>query len=276
VSVTDVNKVVAVTGGASGLGHATARELSRRGARVAVIDLDGQAAEAAVRDLPGESIAIGADVTDSEAMRQAFEQIAARFGPIDVVMAGAGIVGWGPALVVDRETWVRTIETNVLGTWRTVHAALPHLLASKGYLLIVSSGFASSPGPAVSAYAASKAAVESLGRTLRIELAHHGVAVGVAYYTFLDTPMVDQIEANPAAMRARAAMPPPIRRTYALDKAVKATVAGIDRRASRIIFPGFLRWGLLLRGFFGPRTDGAAVKAMPEVERLAQEQAAND
>ncbi|MGI8921627.1 MAG: hypothetical protein ACR2HD_08165 [Solirubrobacteraceae bacterium] len=63
------------------------------------------------------------------------------------------------------------------------------------------------------------------------------------YYTFLDTPMVDAIEANPAATRARAAMPPPIRRTYPLDKAVKATVAGIDRRASRIIFPGSYGWG---------------------------------
>jgi NAD(P)-dependent dehydrogenase (short-subunit alcohol dehydrogenase family) len=126
----------------------------------------------------------------------------------------------------------------------------------------------------VSAYAASKAAVESLGRSLRIELAHHGVAVGVAYYTFLDTPMVEAIEANPAAMRARAAMPPPVRRTYPLDKAVTVTVDGITRRAPRIIFPSFLRWGLLLRGFFGPRSDAAAMKAMPEVERLAHEQAA--
>ena len=210
MSATDVSKVVAVTGGASGLGLATARELSRRGARVALIDLDGPAAEAAARELSGESIAIGANITDRDAMRRTFEEIVARFGAIDVVMAGAGIVGWGPALVVDGDTWERTIETNVLGTWRTVHGALPYLVESKGYLLIVSSGFASSPGPAVSAYAASKAAVESLGRSLRIELAHHGVAVGVAYYTFLDTPMVDAIEANPAAMRARAAMPSPV------------------------------------------------------------------
>ncbi|PZR69327.1 MAG: hypothetical protein DLM63_02310 [Solirubrobacterales bacterium] len=146
MSVTDANQVVAVTGGASGLGHATARELSRRGARVAVIDLDGQAAEAAVRDLPGESIAIGADVTDSDAMRQAFEQIAARFGAGDVVMAGAGIVGWGPALVVDRETWVRTIETNVLGTWRTVHAAAPAPAGIQGLPTDRLVGFCLQPG----------------------------------------------------------------------------------------------------------------------------------
>ena len=61
MSATDVSKVIAVTGGASGLGLATARELSRRGARVAVIDLDGPAAEAAARDLSGESIAIGGE-----------------------------------------------------------------------------------------------------------------------------------------------------------------------------------------------------------------------
>lgn len=272
MSATGSGKVIAVTGGASGLGLATARELSRRGARVAVIDRDAQAGEAAIAGLSDAAMAVTADITDAEAMRQAFEQIVARFGALDVVMAGAAISGWGPVLVSERQAWERTLETNVLGTWRTVHAALPHLIASKGYLLIVSSGMASSPGPAVSAYAASKAALESLGRSLRIELAHHGVAVGVAYYSFLDTPMVDAIEANPAAMRARAAMPAPVRRTYPLGKAVEATVAGIEHRATRIIFPGFLRWGLLLRGFFGPRTDAAALKAMPEVERLAREQ----
>jgi len=143
-------------------------------------------------------------------------------------------------------------------------------VASKGYVLIVSSGFAAAPGPYNSAYAASKAAVESLGRSLRIEVAHHGVGVGVAYYSFLDTPMVHAIEQDPAATRARAAMPAPIRKTYSLTKAVDATVSGIERRADRVIYPRFLRLQLLFRGALGPRSEGSWRKAMPEVERLAQ------
>jgi NAD(P)-dependent dehydrogenase (short-subunit alcohol dehydrogenase family) len=264
--------VVVITGGASGLGLATAKALTSRGARVALIDRDADAVQAAAQSLGAETLGVAADICDAAAVTDAIGQIAERFGAIDIVMACAGITGWGPALLIDSSDWERTIETNVLGTWRTVKAALPHLVQSKGYLLIVASGLAASPGPASSAYAASKAAVESLGRSLRIELAHHGVDVGVAYYSFLDTPMVDAIERNPAAMRARAAMPPPVRRTYPIGKAAAATASGIEQRAPRIIYPGFLRWALLLRGFFGPRSDNAAIKAMPEVERLATDQ----
>lgn len=264
--------VVVVTGGASGLGLGTARALRSRGARIALIDRDADGVHAAAQSLGAETLGIAADICDAAAVTEAIAQIADHFGAIDVVMACAGITGWGPALLIDGTDWERTIETNLLGTWRTVKAALPHLVRSKGYLLIVASGFAASPGPAVSAYAASKAAVESLGRSLRIELAHHGVDVGVAYYSFVATPMVEAIERNPAAMRARAALPAPVRRTYPIDKAAAATANGIEHRAARIIYPGFLRWALLLRGFFGPRSEKPAIKAMPEVERLAADQ----
>ncbi|MBM3662340.1 MAG: SDR family NAD(P)-dependent oxidoreductase [Actinobacteria bacterium] len=160
------------------------------------------------------------------------------------------------------------MEVNVLGTFRTVQSSLSHLMESEGYVLIVASGFAAAPGPYTSAYAASKAAVESFGRSLRIELAHHGVGVGVAYYSFLDTPMVDAIESDPAGMRARAAMPAPVRKTFPLEGAVAATVDGIARRSDRVMYPKFLRWQLLLRGLFGPRSEGQWRAAMPEVEQL--------
>lgn len=261
-------KVVVVTGAASGLGLGTARALAARGARLALIDVDADAVVSAAKAIGGEAFGLNADISDSAAMSRAIDQVIDRFGAVDVVLACAGIVGAGMALEIDPLLWERTIEINVLGTWRTVRAALPHLVASKGYVFIVSSGFAASPGPYTSAYAASKAAVESFGRSLRIEVAHHGVGVGVAYYSFLGTPMVDAIEADPAAMRARAAMPAPVRRTYSLDKAVDATVSGIEHRSSRVIYPRFLRWPLLLRGVFGPWSEGAWRKAMPEVERL--------
>jgi hypothetical protein len=67
-------------------------------------------------------------------------------------------------------------------------------------------------------------------------------------------------------------MPAPLRRTYPLDKAVAETVAGIEQRANRIIYPRFLRLGLALRGVLGPRSERSLVKAMPEVERLSKDQ----
>ncbi|HVB00329.1 MAG TPA: short-chain dehydrogenase/reductase [Acidimicrobiales bacterium] len=265
----DLNgKVVVVTGAASGLGLGTSRALASRGARLALIDFNTEAVASAAESIGGNALGIVADISDVDAIRRAFGLIVDRFGSIDIVMACAGIVGAGTVLQVDPNVWERTIEVNVLGTWRTVRAALPHLVASKGYLLIISSGFAAAPGPYNSAYAASKAALESLGRSLRIEIAHHGVDVGVAYYSFLDTPMVEAIQHDQAAMRVRSVMPAPVRKTYPLDKAVEATVSGIERRSNRVIYPGFLRWQLLLRGVFGPRTEGPWRKVMAEVEKL--------
>lgn len=262
------NQVALVTGAASGLGLGIARALAQAGARVALVDLDPEAVAAAAASIGDTAIGLVADITDRSALDAAVEQTVGRFGRLDIVVASAGIVGGGTVAAIDPARWERTIEVNVLGTFRTVKATLPHLVSSKGYLLIVASGFAAAPGPYTSAYAASKAAVESLGRTLRIEVAHTGVDVGVAYYSFLDTPMVTGIEADPAAVRARAAMPAPVRKTYPLEAAVASTVAGIARRADRVIYPRFLRAQLALRGLLGPKTEGAWRKAMPDVERL--------
>jgi NAD(P)-dependent dehydrogenase (short-subunit alcohol dehydrogenase family) len=261
-------KVALVTGAASGLGAGLARALAARGASIVAVDVDRSGLDALRADVGEGIVPIAADVTDRAAVDRAIAEAVEQLGRLDVVVANAGIVGSGTVAGIDPDRWERTIEVNVLGTFRTVRAALPHLVASKGYALIVASGFAAAPGPYTSAYAASKAAVESFGRSLRIELAHHGVGVGVAYYSFLDTPMVAQIETDPAGMRARAAMPAPVRKTYPLDRAVAATVDGIAGRADRVIYPRFLRAQLLLRGALGPRSEGAWRKAMPEVERL--------
>lgn len=261
-------KVALVTGAGSGLGLGVAGALADAGASVALVDVDRAAVTEAATRLGDAALALTADVTSTDAMATAVSDAVERFGRLDIVVANAGIVGGGLVASIDPERWERTIEVNVLGTFHTTKATLPHLIDSKGYLLIVASGFAAAPGPYTSAYAASKAAVESLGRSLRIEVAHRGVGVGVAYYSFLDTPMVDAIEADPAAMRARAAMPAPVRKTYPLAGAVSATVDGIARRADRVIYPRFLRSQLLLRGMLGPKSEGAWRKAMPEVEQL--------
>lgn len=264
-------KVALVTGAASGLGRGVSQALVARGARVAVVDVDRSGLEAVAAELGANAVTVMADVTDREAVDRAVAEAVERLGRLDIVVANAGIVGAGMVATIDPERWERTIEVNVLGTFRTVRAAIPHLVASEGYALIVASGFAAAPGPYTSAYAASKAAAESLGRSLRIELAHRGVGVGVAYYSFLDTPMVDGLEADPAGMRARDAMPALARKTYPLDAAVAATVEGIVHRADRVIYPKFLRAQLLLRGLLGPKTEGAWRKAMPDVERLEAE-----
>lgn len=263
-------KVALVTGAASGLGLGTAQALAARGAKVALIDIDADAVESAAASIEGEALGLGADITDVGAIAAAINAAVKRFGALDILVANAGIAAPGTILHIEPQRWERVIEVNLLGTWRTIRAALPALQKSNGYVLVVASGFAASPGPHASAYAAAKAAVESLARTLRIEVAHHGIGVGVGYYAFLDTPLVAALAEDPAAVRARQAMPAPVRRTYPLNRAVQATVTGIERRADRVIYPRFLRWQLLFRGWLGPRSEGPWRKAMPEIERLEQ------
>jgi NAD(P)-dependent dehydrogenase (short-subunit alcohol dehydrogenase family) len=264
----DLNSRVLVTGAASGLGFGIARSLVERGAGVAMVDVDAVTLTAAAASLGERALPLVADITDRAAVDAAVKATVEAFGGIDVVVANAGVVGGGLIETIDPARWSRTIEVNVIGTFHTVQAALAQVIAARGYVLIVASGFAAAPGPYTSAYAASKAGVESLGRTLRIELHHKGVDVGVGYYTFLDTPLVDSIERDRAASRARAAMPRLVRKTYPLQPAVDASVRAIERRQDRAIYPRFVRGQLVLRGLLGPRTEGAWRKAMPEVEQL--------
>lgn len=237
---------------------------------MALVDVDAPSLERAAAELGERARAVTADITDRSSMEAAVQAAVDAFGGLDVVVANAGVVGGGLIETIDPTRWARTIEVNVIGTFHTVQSALPHIIDARGYVLIVASGFAAAPGPYTSAYAASKAAVESLGRTLRIELHHKGVDVGVGYYTFLDTPMVESIENDPPAARTRAAMPRPIRKTYPLQPAVAASVKAIEQRRDRAIYPRFLRLQLALRGLLGPKSEGAWRKAMPEVERLVR------
>ena len=185
-------RVALITGGASGIGAELARQLSARGMRIGLIDLDAGRLEGIV---PGAQTAV-ADVRDAEALTGAIDDLAGRLGGIDVAVANAGIATGGPMRLIDPSTFEDTIDVNLLGVWRTTRAALPHVLARRGHLLLIASAAAVLPTAGLGAYSASKAGVEALGRSLRVELRPHGVSVGVGYYLFLDTPMVRAGEAS--------------------------------------------------------------------------------
>jgi NAD(P)-dependent dehydrogenase (short-subunit alcohol dehydrogenase family) len=105
-------KVTVITGGASGIGLATARSLVARGARVGLVDIDTDAVEAAAASLGEAAMGITGDTTDGNVIATALQSVEDRFGGIDVVMAGAGVSGWGPVLEMEPERWERTVEIN--------------------------------------------------------------------------------------------------------------------------------------------------------------------
>jgi NAD(P)-dependent dehydrogenase (short-subunit alcohol dehydrogenase family) len=253
----DVNgRVALVTGAARGIGYETARLLHERGASVVVLDLDQGEAEEAARRIGERTLAIGADVTDANAMEAAVEAAVERFGGLDVVVANAGIAPPAATMrVVNVDAWERVVDVDLLGVWRTVRAGLPQVVRRGGHVVVVASVYAFMNGALASPYAVAKAGVEQLGRALRIELVPHGASASVAYFGFIDTDMVRDAFADPVAKRFEEQFPKFMSRRLPPSAAGEAIVKGIERRAPRIIAPRWWRAWSALRGILNPVFD---------------------
>ena len=172
--------VVLITGASSGIGEATARELVRRGAKVALCarrtDLLEKVA-AGLRASGGSAIALACDVTKDGDCETAVARTVAEWGKVDVLLANAGFAVAGRLESLTLDDYRRQLETNLFGTIRTLKAALPELKRSKGRIGVVGSvnGFIGTP--ATSAYCISKFAVRGLCDSIRPELKQHGVSV---------------------------------------------------------------------------------------------------
>jgi NAD(P)-dependent dehydrogenase (short-subunit alcohol dehydrogenase family) len=229
-------KTVLVTGAARGIGAATARRLHAAGANVALVGLEPDELERLAGELGDRAAAFEADVTDLAALEATVAGVVERFGGVDVVVANAGVAPNGSVASVDPEVFDRTIEVNLLGVFRTVRAALPHVVAARGYVLIVASASALVHTPLMAAYTASKAGVEAFGDALRGEVAHTGTKVGVAYFSFIDTDMVRRSFDRPSSQRARE-LGGPFSKVAPLSEAVDAIERGIATRARHVYAP---------------------------------------
>ncbi|WP_243747925.1 SDR family NAD(P)-dependent oxidoreductase [Mycolicibacterium sp. CBMA 226] len=145
-------RTVAITGSTGGLGTALAAAVRSRGANLALLDLDG-------------------DLT----------RAAEHFGHLDVAVADAEIDTIAPTATLDPAAFERVIDINLTGVWRAFRAALPHLLAHRGYLLAISSMAAFAHSPLQSPYAASKAGVWAMCDSIRLKVRHLGIGVGSAH-----------------------------------------------------------------------------------------------
>ena len=166
-----------VTGGAGGIGSATAILFAEEGARVAIVDLDPDALARAAKDIPGGgALAIAADISREDEAFRAVDEAVAAFGGLDILVNNAGVREYGPLAERPAASWERIVAVNMLGTANCTRAALPHLRrAEDGNIVNVSSTFGVIARTGMGQYDATKAAIVSMTKTVACEEVGHGV-----------------------------------------------------------------------------------------------------
>ncbi len=210
--------VALVTGGASGIGAATAALLADRGARVAIVDREPARA-------PERGSAFVADVTDDASVRAAVDEAAAELGGLDVLVNDAGIGAVGDVAANDDDEWRRVLDVNVVGVARVTRAALPYLRPARGAIVNVSSAVAMVGVPGRALYSASKGAVLALSLAMAADLAGEGVRVNAVVPGTADTPWIGRLlesAPDPAAERAALEARQPIGRLVTAEEVAHA------------------------------------------------------
>jgi NAD(P)-dependent dehydrogenase (short-subunit alcohol dehydrogenase family) len=262
-------RAAVVTGGASGIGRAIARELARRGVDVTVTDIDAEGAERVAKELGATAARL--DVTDADAVREVFHAVRDRHGRLDFVFNNAGIAVGGTVNEVTLDHWNRTIDVNLRGVVHGVHVAYPIMIEQGfGHIVNTASLAGLTPAPLMAPYTATKHAVVGLSLALRAEAQLYGVKVHVVCPGFVDTPLLDN--ANPglpqteAGRRAREAALLAQRRLYPVDDLARDIMRGMARDQALIVTPASARglWRLVrLAPGLAVRAMGFAVRRMP-------------
>jgi NAD(P)-dependent dehydrogenase (short-subunit alcohol dehydrogenase family) len=211
--------VALVTGGASGIGAATVRLLSSRGARIAVLDRDRG-------DPTYSDLSIPCDVTDSAGVAFAVDTVAEHFGRLDVVVNNAGVGAQGDVAANDDDEWRRVLDVNVVGMARVTRAALPHLRRSPSAAIVCTSSVVAVVGvPDRALYAATKGAVLALTLAMAADHVRDGIRVNAVLPGTADTPWVGRLldsAADPESAREQLRQRQPLGRLVSPDEVAHA------------------------------------------------------
>ena len=208
------DQIAIVTGGASGIGRATAVRMAGEGAAVVIADVNGEGADGVAKSISeegGRAIALQVDVTDATGVRAMTEQAITAFGKIDILVSNAGWDRAGPFADTDEELWDRVIAINYRGHLATCHAALPYMRErGRGRIVTVASdaGRVGSSGEVV--YSGAKGAVIAFTKGLAREVARYGINVNCVAPGLVDTPL---LAGMPEKLIAAIVRSIPLRRT---------------------------------------------------------------
>lgn len=237
-------KTVMITGASSGIGRGLALEVSRRGAKVGLIARRAEALADLVREIEaanGKAIALPADVMDADSLRAAADRLRSTFGPIELLVANAGVGATVDGAELKGSDVASIINVNVLGAANSVEAVISEMVKrGSGHLVVISSLAAYRGLPKSAAYCASKAAVSSFFESLRLDLQTRGIAVTIIHPGFIKTPLTAGRHAQmPFLME--------------LDAAVAKIISAIEKRKKSYAFPwqlaSVVRVGMIMPNF---------------------------
>lgn len=205
-------KVCVVTGSGSGIGEETAKRFALAGARVAVLDRDRASAERVATEIQaagGRALALAADVSDEQEIRQAAEQVERVLGLCNVLVNNAGVQFPEPLLRMDLAQWKRALDVNLTGALVCSQAFAPHMVQGGGGSIVhVGSVTGTHPRADGGAYSTSKAGVAMLARQLAVELGPHGIRSNTVAPGYIKTPLSARNYADPTIAVARQRMVP--------------------------------------------------------------------
>ena len=265
-------KTIFITGAARGIGAETARRAAAKGANVAIVGLEPAELERVAAACGDRGAAFECDVTEPAQVQAAVDGTLERFGAIDAVVSNAGIGGGGLMRYSDPDAFEAVIRVNLLGSWRTIKATLPHVIAARGYVLQVASVAAIVHAPGMGAYSASKSGVEALTDSLRTEVKHAGVDVGTAYFSWIGTDMVKGADDNPVGQRMRQTLRGPFGKTYSPADAAKSVIEGIEQRKRIVVTPKWVRPMLASKTLLQRLAEKRALPAMAEVDEITRQE----
>ncbi|MBP1687877.1 MAG: hypothetical protein H6Q33_4020 [Deltaproteobacteria bacterium] len=196
-------QVAWVTGAASGIGRAIARELAAQGARVAVIDVNAEAASAVAAEIRG--VAVSCDVGDEASVGRAVRELEARLNAPDILVNAAGISLAEPVAAHTTANWQRVLNVNLSGPFYLIRAVLAGMMArGHGRIVNITSASAVRVGTGVAAYGSSKAGLIALTKSVANEAASHGVTVNAVAPGLVDTEMMRKVFGTTEALEAMA------------------------------------------------------------------------
>lgn len=243
-----------VTGASSGIGRATAQRLAELGVHVALAARNRTGLEAVRDDVEKHKVrglVLPTDVTQAEQVGAAIDTTVRELGGLDIVVCSAGLSLRAYFENTTLDTLERVMRVNFFGTLYATHFALPHVQKTKGSLVAISSLTGKRGIPSYALYGASKFAIQGLYEALRLEVARHGVHVGVVSPAFVDTPLREHVLGPDG--KPWGEQPPPPFRVWPVRKCVERIIRLIVRRQSEALLPWFAGPMLVLDKMFGDR-----------------------